>query len=246
MLKLHARFFAEDNLCPRARRDLLVTADEIGVQVRLDHILDPQSLRVSFRQILINIALRIDNHSFTLRPDQVRSMRKTGEIKLFEVHFVQSQSFTRFTRLDRIYMFILNNLVNPVKRLTEVCNIPERVSKGATSNTAGAFRPAKTYLPDASSPAIFYKPRATSACRQKYHPACHPAQPRAHAPPGASNAYPRSDPDAPEKSCSDVRRHLSTRSASYPDLQTHKARFLSHASSPTPCRPGPDALSPST
>jgi hypothetical protein len=30
--------------------------------------------------------LRIDNHSFTFGTDQVRSMRQTAEIELFEVH----------------------------------------------------------------------------------------------------------------------------------------------------------------
>src|ERR1044072_2567341 len=138
--------------------------------------------------------------------------------------------------------------IGPIGLIGPISNYKthERVSTDATSNTACASRQAKTYPPGASSPTIFYKPRATSSYRQKYHPACHPAQPRAHALPGASNASPKSDPGAPETSCSDEHSHLSTKCASYPDLQTHKARFLSHASSPTLFRRGPTAPSPST
>src|SRR3569832_369937 len=116
----------------------------------------------------------------------------------------------------------------------------------AASSMVYASRPANTFPLGASSRATFYKPHATSSYQQKCHPACRQHPRRAHAQPGASNASPRSDPDAPEKSCSDARPHLSTRCASYPDLQTYKARLLFHASSPTQIRCGPIARSPST
>src|SRR6185369_12361188 len=87
-----------------------------------------------------------------------------------------------------------------------------QVSTDAASNRAGACRRANTDPRGASSPATSYRPRATSPYRQKYRPAHHPAQQLGHAPPGASSAFPRSDPDAPETSCSDVLRRPSTRS----------------------------------
>src|SRR6185369_91050 len=87
MLKLDTGLRAEDDLCAGARRDLLMTADEVGVQVRFDHVFDLQTLRVSFGEIFVDVTLRIDDRSFAVRADQVRRMRQTGEIELFEVHF---------------------------------------------------------------------------------------------------------------------------------------------------------------
>src|ERR1044071_7539184 len=89
MLKLGACLFTKDNLRARASRDLLMPADEVGVQVRFDHILDLQPLRLGLREILINITLRIDNRSLTLRPNQVRSMRQASKIELFKVHRIR-------------------------------------------------------------------------------------------------------------------------------------------------------------
>ena len=71
MRKLNVRLCAEDDLRAGARRDLLVTADEVGVQVRLDHILDFQSLRVRFLDVFIDITLRIDNRRFAIRANQI-------------------------------------------------------------------------------------------------------------------------------------------------------------------------------
>ncbi len=86
MLELSARLRAEDDLRASARRDLLMTADEVGVQVRFDHVFDLQTLRRGVGEILVNVALRIDDSSFAVRTDQVRRMGQAAEIKLFEVH----------------------------------------------------------------------------------------------------------------------------------------------------------------
>jgi hypothetical protein len=63
-----------------------MTADEIGVQVRFDDVLDLQSLRVSFGDVFVNVALRIDNRSFAIGADEIRSVGQTGEIELFKEH----------------------------------------------------------------------------------------------------------------------------------------------------------------
>jgi hypothetical protein len=88
MRKLGASLFAENDLCTRASSDLLVSAYEVSVKVRLDHVFDPQPLRVGFGEVLVNITLRIDNSRFTLRTNQVRSMGQAREIELFEIHIV--------------------------------------------------------------------------------------------------------------------------------------------------------------
>jgi hypothetical protein len=66
MLELDTSLRAKDDLRAGACRNFPMTADEVGVQVRLDHVLDLQSLRIRFLDVLINIALRIDNRSITL------------------------------------------------------------------------------------------------------------------------------------------------------------------------------------
>src|SRR5689334_9054383 len=171
---------AEDDLCASAGRDFLMTADEVGMQVRLNDILDRESLRLRFLDILINIALRIDNRRLALRTNQVRSVRQTPEIELFELH----------------------KSIGPIRSIRPIpgYKTPSPVSTDAASSTAAASHRANTYQPDASSPATFCKPHATSSYQQKYHPACRQRQPRAHAQLGASSAFPRSDPDALEKS----------------------------------------------
>ncbi len=86
MLKLNARLFTKDDLRARARRDFLMAANEISVQVRFDYVFDFEPLRRSFFQILIDITLRIDDDCLAIRPNQIRSMRQAAKIKLFEIH----------------------------------------------------------------------------------------------------------------------------------------------------------------
>src|SRR6185369_6129468 len=86
MLKRNARLLAKDDLRARARRDLLMPADKVRVQVSLDYVFDREPIRRCFFEILIDITLRIDHRSLTLRPNQVRSMRQTSKIELFKVH----------------------------------------------------------------------------------------------------------------------------------------------------------------
>src|SRR6202008_688917 len=120
------------------------------------------------------------------------------------------------------------------------------VSKGGASSRVCACRPARTCQPDASSQAIFCKPRATFSCRQKYHLAYRQGQPRARARPDASSAFPKSDPGVREKSCSDERLRPSTRCATCPYQQIRTAQYLSRASATILFPAGPTSLSPLT
>src|SRR5262249_12933338 len=113
------------------------------------------------------------------------------------------------------------------------------VSMDEASSRDGVFDPVRIDRPAASSPATSYRPLATFLYRQKYRPVDLRHPPRAPAPPDASSAFPKSDPDGPEKSYSDERPHLSTRCATCLRRRIHTARCLSRASNATCFRPVP-------
>src|SRR5215510_2088101 len=64
-----------------------MTADEVRMQVCLNDVFDFQILRRRFFDVLIDVALRIDNGGFAIRADQVRRMRETSQIELLEIHW---------------------------------------------------------------------------------------------------------------------------------------------------------------
>src|SRR5687768_9599131 len=86
MRKGRACVFAKYNLGTRALRQLTMTADEIGVQVRFDYVLNLQPLCLRFIDVLIDIALRIYYCSFPVRTNQVRRLSQATEIELLEIH----------------------------------------------------------------------------------------------------------------------------------------------------------------
>src|SRR5215213_1720187 len=86
MLELGFCLFAENDLRARSFGKLDVTADKIGVQMRFDNVFDALPVGFGFRQILLNIALRVNNRRFLARTDVIRSVRQAAEIKLFEIH----------------------------------------------------------------------------------------------------------------------------------------------------------------
>ena len=60
VINSRAGFTPEDDLRPRAFGKLAMAADEIGVQMRLDHISDLQPIGFGFVDVLLDVALRID------------------------------------------------------------------------------------------------------------------------------------------------------------------------------------------
>ena len=86
MRKLHAGLFAEDNLSAGPGGQFAMTTHEVCMQMGLNDVFDLEILCGGFLDILIDIALRIDDRGFAIRADQIRSMGKTVEIKLLEVH----------------------------------------------------------------------------------------------------------------------------------------------------------------
>jgi hypothetical protein len=79
---------AENDLCSGPLGELSVSADEVGVQVCLDHVTDLELLRGGFVDVLVHVTSRIDDDRFALRADQVRRVCETTEVELLEVHVV--------------------------------------------------------------------------------------------------------------------------------------------------------------
>jgi hypothetical protein len=69
--------FAEYDFRSGPRRKLTVAANEVCVQMGLNHVLDSKTPCCGFGQVLINVALGIDDGRFTIGPDQIRSMSET-------------------------------------------------------------------------------------------------------------------------------------------------------------------------
>jgi hypothetical protein len=84
MRELRFRSTPEDDLRARSRGELVMTADEIGVQMRLDDVPDPDAAPICFSGGLIDIALRIDDSGIAAVADQVRRVSETAEVELLE------------------------------------------------------------------------------------------------------------------------------------------------------------------
>ena len=65
---------------------LLVAAHEVGVEVGLDDVLDGEAVRTGLLQVLLDVALGIDDRGLALGADEVRRVGETPKIELLEVH----------------------------------------------------------------------------------------------------------------------------------------------------------------
>jgi hypothetical protein len=63
-----------------------VPADEVGVQVRLDDVPDAEAGARGLLDVLLDIALRVNDRRLALGADEVRGVRQASEVELFEVH----------------------------------------------------------------------------------------------------------------------------------------------------------------
>lgn len=94
------RFCPEIDHRADAISKLEMSCDEIGMEMRQEHVADRQSLFGGERQILIDVALRVDDRS-RLRlivADEIRRVRETIEIKLLENH--GGRGHTQYTRAE--------------------------------------------------------------------------------------------------------------------------------------------------
>src|SRR5581483_6532150 len=86
MRKARASIFTYVDLCPSPLSQLTMSRNEIRVEVRLEDVFDLRPPLLRRFQVNLDIPLRINHKGLPLRGNQVRSMRQTAEVKLFEVH----------------------------------------------------------------------------------------------------------------------------------------------------------------
>src|SRR5215813_4796257 len=72
-----------------------MSADEIGVQMRLDHMLDPQSMLDRVFDVDPGVTLRVHHRRHTSATDQIRGVRQTTQIELLKVHDSPRRSILR-------------------------------------------------------------------------------------------------------------------------------------------------------
>src|SRR5215510_4812936 len=77
VIENRAGFMPEDDLSPCTFGKLAMAADEIGVQMRLDHEFDLQPFGFGLVDVLFDVTLRINDRSLASGADQIRSMRQT-------------------------------------------------------------------------------------------------------------------------------------------------------------------------
>ena len=74
------------DLRARARCQLFVPGNKVGVQMSFEDVSDSKILLFGRLQIDVHIALRINYRRLALRSDHVRSMGQTGQVELFKIH----------------------------------------------------------------------------------------------------------------------------------------------------------------
>jgi hypothetical protein len=83
---------AEDHGCPRALRQLAVSAHEVGVKVGLDHPADAEPSPVRFRDVLVDVTPRVHHRGLALGADQVGGVGQAAQVELLELHRRQDTS----------------------------------------------------------------------------------------------------------------------------------------------------------
>jgi hypothetical protein len=82
----HPALLAEDDRGARSRRQFVVSADEVGVQVRLEDPADGEPLRPGLVEVLVHVAARVHDGRLAGVADQVGRVREATHVELSEVH----------------------------------------------------------------------------------------------------------------------------------------------------------------
>jgi hypothetical protein len=136
--KLHFGTGSKIDFRTRARSEFMMPGHKVGVTVCLDDKFDRQAVSSGIIDININVALGIDNSRVIPGSDQIRSVGKTAEVKLPEIHSVDSigssqglKSANRFgfpVRLPLDFLFMLNqhdvDLLQTLHRTIEAIEKP--------------------------------------------------------------------------------------------------------------------------
>src|SRR5580700_10861185 len=80
------------NRGPGTRRQFSVAGHEVRMQMGLKDVANRQPLFLRGFQVDFHIALRIDHDRFSLRSQQIRSVRQAAEVELFEIHGTMASS----------------------------------------------------------------------------------------------------------------------------------------------------------
>ena len=80
------RLAAEDDRGARAGRQLAVPAHEVGVQMRLDDVLDAQPLALGLGQVFVHVPPGVHHGGPPVRSHQVGGVSQTAQIELLEIH----------------------------------------------------------------------------------------------------------------------------------------------------------------
>ena len=89
---------AEHDLRARARGQLAMSADEVGVEVRLDDVGDREAALRRLLQVDLDVALRIHDGRDPLGADQVGRLGEAGQVELLEVDHAEGGIMRRGPR----------------------------------------------------------------------------------------------------------------------------------------------------
>src|SRR6185369_5973478 len=78
MIELDTGLSTKDDSCSGSFCEFVMSTYKVGVQVCFDDVLDLELVYVCLVDVIVNVALRINNRSFSVRTNQIRSMSKTG------------------------------------------------------------------------------------------------------------------------------------------------------------------------
>ena len=86
MLERGASAVSDEDLRSGLPRELHMSRDEVGVQVRLDDPADGDARFLRRVEVELHIALRIDDRRLAAVGEQIRSVREAPEIERLEEH----------------------------------------------------------------------------------------------------------------------------------------------------------------
>src|SRR5262249_6617085 len=135
MGQISAGLFHKNDLGPGTSGQFAVTTHEIGMQMSFNDVLDGEIIGRCFLDVLVDIALGIDNHGFTFRADEIGGMGQAGEIELFEVHD-RVPGLISVLGVRPFLFFVLGSL-DPISLLPLRSQIPDFRSQFATNNSLG-------------------------------------------------------------------------------------------------------------
>src|SRR5205807_2273199 len=98
--------FPEINARSSTLRELMMTGDEVGVQVCFDDVLDLQPLLLGGVEVDIDVALRINDRRDAFRTDQIGSVRQAPQEEMFHqnrCHNFSQRSVSDVRQARRIY-----------------------------------------------------------------------------------------------------------------------------------------------